>query len=872
VPPGLTAAQVAAARRVSGWNEIQEHKQSAFMKVVLRFWGPIPWMLEVAAVLTGALQKWPDMGMVLGLLVLNAAISIFHDQKASAAVAALKSNLQVRAKVLRDGSWGGVPARELVPGDVLRLRAGDFVPADATIVAGHLTCDQAALTGESMPVNCDLGTPVLSGAVCQKGEATVVVSAVGIGTAYGKTTALVATSKPKLHAEAVVGHVAAAVVGLTVVLAVAMLIVVAARRQEVVESLPLLIMILVSGVPSALPAVFTLTMALGSRTLTARNVLITSLAATEDAAGMTYMCVDKTGTVTQNRLAVADVTPAPPSGDGDGGGVARVYTVAAQASSAANMDAIDNAVMAAAADAAPPVEGAAPAWVQEHFVPFDASLRRTEAVVATTDAAGVVHRVRVVKGAPKTLARLIVEGAGGDVGDTVVGCEPGWVSTAVAGYATHGCRALGVAASASLTGVTTEAAAAAPLQWVGLVALRDPPRADSASVVSRLHALGVHVVLLTGDATDIARAVATEVGIGDKVMSIADAKAAAVAAVAATASATRAASTSSGDSGGGAVVVEVGAPAPTLRRMESHGGTGVIMDRLLRGTAGLDGLAEVLPEHKHGVVRALQARGALVGMTGDGVNDAPALAQAEVGVAVAGATDVAKGAARAILMADGLSGVVDLVQVSRTVHARIETWILNKVSKNLLQAAFIAVAYWATGAFVLQAFHLILLLVLIDFVTLSVTTDNATGAARPVTWSLWPLLVVGLSVGACGLAESVGLLYVALHHMGYTAPSPQLGTFAMQIILYFCVLNVMVVRDLNGPMFSAPRPSATLAGFMAADVVIVVILSAVGAPALAAVPFWHCMVALAWAAFCTVAINGTVKVACMRYIVPRLPR
>lgn len=934
---GLSSHEVDDLRRKHGYNEIVEAKTSPLLQFIKTFYGPVPFMLMFTIVITGLLHKWESLGMVTALLLANSIIGTWESLRAASAVDALMERLVVEAKVKRDGAWKVLPARELVPGDVIRIRAGDFVPADALVTEGHVTADESALTGESEPreIPGEKGSEVSSGGQVVRGEVTCTVLRTGAQTVFGKTVQLVAKSKPQMHAQVVTGRVAFILLVATLVVAASVVVVVAAQHESMLEALPNIVMIVVSGLPSALPAMFSLTMAFGSQELTQHGVLITSLEATEDSARMTVLCADKTGTITENRLSYAGCRHVPDLPRGE----AAVLFAGTLASAEANADAIDLAIIgaarasgdrelsrqlfpggtaaapgAAAADAdgeASSSSSSAPAhgeWHVESFRPFDPATRRTEAVVVHV---GSGRRLRVVKGAVKEIlslceapvypsddpsaaaiaapaAGLDADAAAGGVGDaaadSIVAAGPvrsrngaslngspssspsassaasaspavsatasvaaalelpqrrlrsredvcEWLEAAELAFSAAGCRAIAVAASelaplrvempvaqrpapggASGPAAASSAAAVVPasadagsdliskhgsgplsatpavpgggLQLLGVVGLRDPPRTDTARSLAELRRLGVRTVMITGDTGRIARVIAKEVGLGEQFVSLQELQRQREA------SGSHAAGAAHGPQGHaseqGTVVVNMphagthassAAAAPAGSSHDAHhhhqqhqhhqramsaakgkqaaeaaaydGDASLAHDTaLLSAVARADGFAEVFPHQKHLLVRALQEQGVVVGMTGDGINDAPALSQAEVGVAVSNATDVAKKAARAVLVNDGLSGIIDLVRVSRTIHQRIETWVLNKTAKEFIMAFFIVILYFATGTWVVGAFELGLLLLLIDFVTLSIAADNAPGSDKPQQWEVRSLCCNGAAFRA----------------------------------------------------------------------------------------------------------------------------
>ncbi|MCX5998368.1 MAG: plasma-membrane proton-efflux P-type ATPase, partial [Chloroflexi bacterium] len=580
-----------AARRskVFGRNELVEKRANLPLAFLKKFWGITPWMLELTMLISGVLGKYLELYVIGALLLLNSILAFLQEQRADDAVRHLKQRLQVTARVLRDGKWDTLPATDLVPGDVVRVRVGDFVPADLKMASGELEVDQSALSGESLPVKKKENEVLYSGSIVRSGESTSIVLATGLKTFYGRTAQLVQTAKPKLHSEAVTSRVATWLLMVAGTLIVLTLAVSVFKGQNIREVLPLALVLLISAIPVALPTMFTLTMALGSMELARKGVLVTRLSASEDAATMDTICVDKTGTITMNRLAITEVFPSSGFSETD------VILYGALASQEANRDPIDAAFMDAAVDRKLPLGE----YAQREFTPFNPQTRRTEALVE-----GRGRNSRIAKGAVREIARL-----SGLTNADIDGIESSMGELANKGY-----RTLAVA---------LDNGDGHP-NLVGLVALYDKPRPDSARLLAELRALGVSVKMLTGDALPIARETAKQVGLGQDIVG-----------------------------------------ATELIAQGQHD-----MAKIAQVTESSDGFAEVYPEDKYTIVKSLQSRGHVVGMTGDGVNDAPALRQAEVGVAPSNATDVAKGAASVVLTGEGLSNVIDLVKIGRMIHQR----------------------------------------------------------------------------------------------------------------------------------------------------------------------------------------------------------
>ncbi len=777
---GLSSTDAKARLARDGPNEVPGRRAHPVANFARKFWGLSAWMIELIALLSLLLHKYADLAVALGLLLVNAILSLLQEQRASAAVAALRRRLQVTARVLRDGAWHPLPARELVPGDIVRVRTGDFVPADVQLLDGELRIDQSALTGESQEQRKTTDDPLYSGSIVRRGGATAVVVATGVKTYFGRTTELVETARPKLHVEEVVTRVVKwlfLIVGVQVAVA---LLVSLSESLPLVEILPLSLVLLMSAIPVALPVMFTVSMAVGSVELARRGVLITRLSAAEDAANMDVLCADKTGTLTMNRLSLVGALPQPGFSEDD------VLRTGALASHEADQDAIDLAFLRAAQDR----RLIHKADKQLSFVPFSASTRRTEATVQTGN-----DRTRVMKGALRTVAEAA------ELQESAIAALETHANT----EAMKGVRILAVA----------RAEAGTPWRLVGLALLRDAPRPDSRQMIAELRSLGVTVKMLTGDALPVARAVAQELGLGEVLR------------------------------------------APDLRTALSE--TGI---RAAEAALSADGFAEVFPEDKFLVVKSLQAAGHVIGMTGDGVNDAPALRQAEVGIAVSGSTDVAKGAASVVLTDEGLASIVDLVKNGRAIYQRVLTWIINKISRTILKSGFVVIAFLITGKFVISSLGMVLLVFMTDFVKIALSTDRVHPSQKPETWNIGPLVRVAVVLGLLMLAESLGALAVGWHLFGLGLAAGQLQTFTFLTLLFFALFSIVSIRERRA--FWASRPSWVLATALLADACVGIAIGCNGLGELRPLPPEHIGFILAYSFIASLIVNDFLKLILIR--------
>jgi H+-transporting ATPase len=781
---GLTRAAAKTLLQAHGYNEVKEQPEHPLRQFLGKFWGLSAWMLELIMILSAFLRKYSDLAIVAALLVLNAVLGFAQERRAAGVVETLRRRLQVSARVLRDASWQVIAARELVPGDVVRVRSGDIVPADLKLLSGALSVDQSALTGESKDVDKVAGDDLSSGSVVRRGEGNARVMLTGARTLFGRTTELVQQARPKLHIEAVVAGVVrwlfvivGAMLGLVVVVSLV-------RGAPLVEMIPLMLVLLMSAVPVALPVMFTVSMAVGSNELAKRGVLVTRLSAAEDAATMDVLCVDKTGTITMNQLAVTGVIPL------DGASESDVLLAGALASQEADQDPIDLAFLAAARERH--VFDGQPAFTPLSFAPFDAKSRRTEAMVSQSG-----QSLRVMKGAVRTVAAACALDAA-----AIEALEARVSESARKGY-----RTLAVA-----RGPTAGAPA-----LLGLVTLVDPLRPDAAQLITNLRDLGVGVKVLTGDALPVALEIAKSVGL------------------------------------------------PNIRRVDElkAANTGTGQTDLL---ARVDGFAEVYPQDKYTVVQSLQAAGHVTGMTGDGVNDAPALRQAEVGIAVSTATDVAKGAASVVLTDAGLTNIIALVEQGRAIYQRILTWIINKISRTILKSAFVTAAYLATGKFVVSAFAMLLLTFMTDFAKIAIATDHVRPSRKPETWNIGGFVTVSVVLGLLMVAEALALLGFAWTRFGLAAHDEALYTFSFLLLLYLAVFSIVSARERR--WFWTTMPSATLIAALAADALVGTALTYSGLPGLMPLPWWQTLTLLAYALVAALVVNDTVKVVLTRWLVP----
>ncbi|MEP6842608.1 MAG: plasma-membrane proton-efflux P-type ATPase, partial [Pseudolysinimonas sp.] len=639
-PNGLSQEDAAGRWVKYGPNEIAEKKTYAILTFLGYFWGPIPWMIEVAVILSAVVGHWPDFIIILVLLLANAMVGFVEERQAGNAVAALKAELAITATVKRDGVWAEHPARELVPGDVIRVRLGDIVPADVRLLAGaSVEVDQSALTGESLPVSLTAGDAAYSGSIIRQGETDGMVYATGSATYFGATARLVQDAHSVSHFQRAVLKIGNYLIILAVVMVAVIVFIATFRGDPILTTLQFCLVLLVAAIPVAMPTVLSVTMAVGARLLAKQQAIVTRLSAIEELAGVDILCSDKTGTLTQNRLTLGD--PYTVTGIDPG----QVILDAALASRAEDKDTIDLAVIGGVTAKQKLAD-----YEVTDFAPFDPVHKRTEAKV--TPPAG--RSFTVTKGAPQVILKMSQNSAA---------IKPA-VEKAIAAFAARGFRSLGVA----------RATQKGHWKFEGVLPLFDPPRDDAKATIAEAGKMGVSVKMVTGDQLAIAKETAKKLGMGTDILDAAGL----------------------GDS----------------KRTESAATAASI--------EAADGFAQVFPEHKYHIVDVLQKRGHIVGMTGDGVNDAPALKEADCGIAVSGATDAARAAAAIVLTTPGLSVIIDAIKESRRIFQRMNSYAIYRIAETLRVLLFVTLAILVFNFFPVTAIMIVMLALLNDGAILSI--------------------------------------------------------------------------------------------------------------------------------------------------------
>jgi H+-transporting ATPase len=714
---GLTDSLATAAHARYGYNELPVAHDNVLLAYLKNFWGPMPWLMEMLIAISFFSGQKIEAWVIVALMIINSLISSFQRRSANNALAALTKNLSTNARVMRNNEWQDIVTRELVPGDIIRVRTGNIVPADAVITQGSVSVDMSSLTGESLPRDLVVSGTIFSGCIVTRGEATAKVTAIGAATAYGKTTTLLETSHPPTHMEKIIFAMIKYLFVMNMLFAVVIVWFGVTHHVAALQMINFVIVLLITSVPISFPAMFTIAQSYGAQELSKsgdEGVLVRRLAAVQECAMVDVLCSDKTGTLTQNKLKVSGLVHYSHYTDAD------LLGFAAACSEKANGGPIDSAILSMVIEKKINV----PAY--KNFVPFDPINKRTEAEVTVEG-----ETVRALMGLPTLL-----------LSDDVACHEPARAD--ILRWSVEGFRVVAVI-------IVRDEHTAPKKECVGLIALSDPIKEDAPRIIQELNGLGVRVVMITGDGRATAEAIAKQLGLK------------------------------------GAIT--------TASELKEH------PEKAIASVV----FAEAFPEDKLTIIRALQQAGHTVGMTGDGVNDAPALRQAEVGIAVFGATDVAKQAASFILTSPGLEGVVRAVKVSRGVYARLRTWALNKIIKSIEVSLFTTVIFFITRSYILSPLLAVLLLFANDFVTMAMATDKNGHVERPARWNIGRF-AAGAAIIAC---VPIALLFIT-YHFGVTQrySTDTLRTLIYLALIFYGKANLYAIRAW--PRAWAKGPSKTL--------------------------------------------------------------
>jgi len=680
-PQGLTQGEATSRLQQYGPNEIEEKEVNPLLKFLSYFWGPIPWMIEIATLLSAIVHHWPDFFIILFLLMANAMIGFWEEHTAGNAIAALKAKLALQSRVKRDGDWTTISARELVPGDIIRVRLGDIVPADARLLEGDpVEVDQAALTGESLPVTRKTGEALYSGSILRQGETDALVYATGSRTYFGKTAQLVQEAHTVSHFQRAVLKIGNYLIALAIALVTVIISVALWRGDRLLNTLQFALVLTVAAIPVAMPTVLSVTMAVGARLLARMQAIVCRLVSIEELAGMDVLCSDKTGTLTKNQLTLGDPFCL------NHISINEIILSAALASRAEDNDIIDLTVLKALHD-----QQILKNYQVTHFQPFDPVSKRTEATVQGSDE----KKFSVSKGAPQIILALAENQA--EIRSNV--------EEKIKEFASRGFRSLGVARKEEN----------GAWKFLGILPLFDPPRDDAKATIAIAKQIGVKVKMVTGDQLAIAEETAKKLDLGTAIFD----------------------ASNLGD--------------------EKRKETKATSDAIERA----DGFAQVFPEHKFHIVDVLQQRDHIVGMTGDGVNDAPALKKADCGIAVSGATDAARAAAAIVLLAPGLSVIIDAIKESRNIFQRMNSYAIYRIAETLRVLFFMTLSILVFNFYPVTAVMIVMLALLNDGAILSIAYDRVRYRNQPEAWDMKMVLSISTVLGIIGVISTFGLFYLA---------------------------------------------------------------------------------------------------------------
>ncbi len=787
---GLSSEEAAQRLQQYGPNALKTKKVSLFRLLFGYFWGPIPWMIEVAAILSAAVQHWVDFYIIMALLLFNAGVGFWQEFTAGNAVEALKKELAQQARVLRDGKWLVINASGLVPGDIVRIRLGDIVPADARLVDGdYISVDQSALTGESLPVTKKQGEKVLSGTIVKQGEVLAEVTSTGKNTRFGKTAGLVEQAKTVSHFQKAVLNIGNYLIYVSLTLVAILVLVQLHRHTPWLDLVQFALILTVASIPVAMPAVLSMTMAVGAMLLSKKKAIVTRLESIEEMASMDIICSDKTGTLTQNKLTLGDIETF------EAADAQEVLLMASLASREEDRDAIDSAVIQGLAN-----NELLASFQQSKFIPFDPVHKRTEATVR--DPQG--DTFLVTKGAPQVIMAMA----------NLTGEDLKKANKTVNAFAAQGYRALGVGIKKG-----------DKLDWsfLGIISLFDPPREDSKTTIEMAREYGVHVKMVTGDNLAIAKQIAGKLGLKTNILK-----------------------------------------SDILPRDIKT----IPSDSLGQEIEEADGFAEVFPEHKFSIVKIIQGRNHITGMTGDGVNDAPALKQADVGIAVSGATDAARAAADLVLTSPGLSVIITAIEEARRIFERMNSYAIYRISETIRIMVYVVVAMLLFNFYPITAIMIILLAFLNDIPIMAIAYDHTRLEQEPVRWDMHTVIAVGTAMGIVGVIGTFGMQLLAMDWLKLSVSAIQTYVFLQLSVAGHLVLFVARSKD---HFWKRPWPAPIMVWSTVITKVAATFLAAYGFGFITPISWPE--IALIWGySICSAFVTDLVKVQVYRHLRHQAPR
>ena len=726
---GISGSSAKERIKEYGYNEISEKKLNPFLKFLSYFWGPIPWMIEVAAILSAIINHWEDFWVIFALLLLNAIVGFWQEYKADDAISLLKKKLALNARVFRDGKWTALAARELVPGDVVRVRLGDIIPADIKLFSGdYLSIDESALTGESLPVEKHGSDLAYSGSVIRQGEMNGLVVATGLNTFFGRTAKLVEEARTISHFQKAVIKIGHYLIVLAAFMIAIIFMVSFFRNESFLDTLQFALVLTIAAIPVALPAVLSVTMAVGASVLAKKKAIVSKLVAIEEMAGMDILCSDKTGTITKNELTLADVIALEGFSSDD------VLIFASLASREEDKDPIDTAIIDKTKSFKSLLEKLDSYKVKD-FKPFDPVIKRSEVTVVNSEN----KTFKITKGAPQIILSLLSEEDKEKVTNLV--------DKQINELAAKGFRTLGTAKSNEK----------GQWEYVGLIPLFDPPRDDSAETIKTAQNMGVNVKMITGDHTAIAKQISQQVNLKNNIMEA----------------------------------------SVFLEKPDREA------SKIIEKT---DGFAQVFPEHKYRIVELLQENKHIVGMTGDGVNDSPALKKADVGIAVAGATDAAKSAADIVLTSPGLAVIIDALKESRKIFQRMNSYAIYRIAETIRVLFFITLSILVFNFYPVTAIMIVLLALFNDAPIMAIAYDNVKYSRDPERWHMRVVLSMATFLGLIGVISSFGIFYIGQEVLHLSKEAVQSFIFLKLAVAGH--LTIFLTRT-RGPFWSI-KPSGVM--------------------------------------------------------------